>query len=115
MTDGQSRQLGYEMDSQYYGTAGFADYVRDGLNQLTLADVNRVMRENLDLDNMQYVFVAKDAADLKNRLVTNQRSTAQYDAEMPEDLLLEDRQIESFPLNFSADDVVVTPAAEIFN
>ena len=43
LTDGQSRQLGYEMDSQYYQIDDFADYVREGLANLTLDDVNRVI------------------------------------------------------------------------
>src|SRR5690606_37937884 len=51
LTDGQSRQLGYAMDSRYYGIdASFADYVREGLSRLTLEDVNRVIRENLRTD-----------------------------------------------------------------
>ncbi|MGI9261285.1 MAG: M16 family metallopeptidase, partial [Woeseiaceae bacterium] len=39
LTDGQSRQLGYALDSQYYEIDEFADYVREGLASLTLADV----------------------------------------------------------------------------
>src|SRR5690606_7477655 len=69
LTDGQSRQLGYEIDSRYYETGRFSEYVREGLAGLTLEDVNRVIRENLDTANMQYVFVAKDANDLRQRLV----------------------------------------------
>jgi zinc protease len=93
VTDGQSRQLGYAMDSQYYATADFADYVRDGLNDLTLADVNRVIRENLHSENMQYVFVTRDAGDLSRRLINNQASPLVYDAEKPAALIEEDRLI----------------------
>ncbi|MEM1176640.1 MAG: pitrilysin family protein, partial [Pseudomonadota bacterium] len=57
LTDGQSRQLGYALDGQYYGTGNFSQYVRDGLANLTLDDVNRVIRENLDAADMQFVYI----------------------------------------------------------
>jgi zinc protease len=114
LTDGQSRQLGYELDSQYYGIGPFADYVRDGLDRLTLADVNRVIRENLRTDNMHYAFVTRDAADLRERLADNKTSPMTYDAEKPDDLLSEDAQISSIDLGITPDDIRVVPADEVF-
>ena len=75
LTDGQSRQLGYEMDSQYYQIDNFADYVRDGLAKLSLEDVNRVIRENLSTEDIQYVFVSRDAADLREQVAILERSS----------------------------------------
>jgi zinc protease len=115
LMDGQSRQLGYALDGQYYGTANFADYVRKGLDELTLADVNRVIRENLDLDNIQFVFVTSDAADLEQRLVGDTASPMSYDAEKSQDLLDEDAVISTMSLGFSADDVATVPAEQVFN
>jgi zinc protease len=115
ITDGQSRQLGYAMDSQYYEIEDFANYVRDGLQDLTLADVNRVIRENLSTENMQYVFVTRDAADLRQRLVTDQASPMVYEAEKPAELIEEDKEIESIGLNFDAEDVKVISSAEVFD
>jgi zinc protease len=107
LTDGQSRQLGYAMDSQYY--------VRDALNDLTLDDVNRVIRDNLSTENMQYVFVAKDAEDLQQRLVSDQASPMTYDADLPQGVLDEDKLIDSIPLGFSADKVRIVPGEEVFD
>ncbi|MGH8168194.1 MAG: M16 family metallopeptidase, partial [Woeseiaceae bacterium] len=87
LTDGQSRQLGYEIDSQYYETGRFSEYVRDGLAELTLEDVNRVIRENLAVGGMQYVFVTKDAADLRRRLVDDAPSPITYDSTKADELL----------------------------
>lgn len=115
ITDGQSRQLGYAMDSQYYGIGNFADYVREGLARLTLGDVNRVIRENLSTDNVQYVFVTRDATDLKQRLVTDQDSPMTYEAEKPAELLAEDQQIETIPLGFGDGDVRVIDSAAVFD
>ncbi len=115
ITDGQSRQLGYALDSQYYEIDDFADYVREGLANLTLADVNRVIQENLQTDNMHYVFVTRDADDLRSRLVGEQPSPLVYEAEKPAELLQEDQVIESIALDFAASDVRVIPAGNVFN
>jgi zinc protease len=114
LTDGQSRQLGYEIDSQYYGIGRFSEYVREGLSSLTLEDVNRVIRENLTTDNMRYVFVAKDAADLRQRLLEASPSPMSYDSAKPDELLQEDREIASLPLVFEEGAVRIVPSSEVF-
>jgi len=115
ITDGQSRQLGYAMDSQFYEIDEFANYVRDGLNSLTLADVNRVIRENLNTDNVQYVFVTRDAEDLRQRLVDDQLSPMVYDAEQPAEVIREDRQIEAIGLGFDPGDVSIVSSEAVFD
>jgi zinc protease len=112
LTDGQSRQLGYSIDSQYYGIDDFATYVRDGLAELTLDDVNRVIRENLDMTNMQYVFITRDGEELRQRLLTDQQSPMTYDADLPQEVLDEDKLIDNIPIGF--DSVTVIPADEVF-
>ena len=115
ITDGQSRQLGYAMDSQYYEIDEFAEYVRNGLNELTLAEVNRVIRENLNTDTMRYVFVTRDADDLRQRLIGNQVSPMVYEAEVPADLIQEDGKIEGIGLGFDVEDVSIISSAEVFD
>jgi len=114
LMDGQSRQLGYALDSQYYGTENFADYVRDSLNKLTLADVNRVIRENLQTQDMQFVFVTKDAADLRQRLISDQTSPVTYDADKSQELLDEDATISRSMLGFAEDKVTIVKAEQVF-
>jgi zinc protease len=114
LTDGQSRQLGYAIDSQYYETQEFAEYVRSGLERLTLADVNRVIRENLSTEKMQYVFVTRDAEDLQQRLVGDLDSPMNYDADLPQDVLDEDKVISVMPLGFEEDRVSVISADQVF-
>jgi len=115
LTDGQSRQLGYALDGQYYETGNFANYVREGLNSLTLADVNRVIRDNLTTEDIQFVFVTRDAEDLRNRLVSDQASPMTYESDKPQQLLDEDQTIAGIELGFTADKVSVIPAVEVFN
>ncbi|MGB5492327.1 MAG: hypothetical protein WBM76_15995, partial [Woeseiaceae bacterium] len=102
-------------DSQYYQTDNFASYVRDGLEKLTLADVNRVIRENLSTRDVQYVFVTADADDLRRRLVSDQPSPISYDADKPSVLLDEDKLISEIPLDFDADKVTLVSGEEVFD
>ncbi|MEX2126329.1 MAG: pitrilysin family protein [Woeseia sp.] len=114
LTDGQSRQLGYEIDSQYYETGKFSEYVRDGLAKLALEDVNRVIRENLAAGSMQYIFVTGDAADLRQRLLDDAPSPISYDSAKPEELLQEDKEIAILPLEFDKAAVHVVPSDQVF-
>jgi zinc protease len=115
LTDGQSRQLGYAMDSQYYQTDEFSNYIRDELNNLTLDDVNRVIRENLSTQDMQYVFITRDAEDLRLRLIADQLSPMTYDAALPQDVLDEDKAIAELALGFSPAMVSIVSAEDVFN
>ncbi len=110
----QSRQLGYSLDSQYYGTLGFAEYVRNELAALTLDDVNRVIRENLQLENVKFVFVTKDADDLRQRLVSNQVSPMEYNSDKPEELLAEDKEIKAWSLKLTDESTRTIQAGDVF-
>ena len=114
LTDGQSRQLGYAIDSQYYQTDEFSSYIRDSLENLTLADVNRVIRENLSTENVQYVFVTRDAADLTERLTSDAPSPMSYDADKSQDLLDEDAVISATALGFDDEKVSTVLAQDVF-
>ncbi|MEE9295533.1 MAG: pitrilysin family protein [Phycisphaerae bacterium] len=109
----QSRQLGYALDSKYYGIAVFADYVRAELGRLTLNDVNQAIRKHLQTRDVKFVFVTKDARDLQQRLVSNQSSPMTYNTPKPE-LADEDAVIQDWPLNLPAERVKVIPADTLF-
>jgi zinc protease len=64
---------------------------------------------------MQYVFITRDAEDLRSRLVADQASPMTYDADLPRDVLDEDKLIENISLGFSADNVSIVSAEEVFN
>ncbi len=113
LTATQSRQLGYAMDSRYYDTPAFADYVRGELARLTVDDVNRVVREHLQTENMQFVFVTRDATDLERRLSADEPSPIEYNTPKPE-LAAEDAVISVLPLALSADDIDVVSSENVF-
>jgi zinc protease len=110
----QSRQLGYALDSRYYGIGEFSDYIRQGLAELTLDDVNRVIREHLGTADMQFVFVSADAAGLAEAIAADAPSPVSYNSEKPAELLAEDEIIEALPLGMGAEDIRVIDASEVF-
>src|SRR5205085_3176163 len=81
MTARQDQQLGYALDSQWYGIGEFTAYMRDALQKLTVADVNAAIRKHLTARDLSVVVVTKDAAGLKQALVSDAPSTIKYDGE----------------------------------
>ncbi|MBY6186990.1 insulinase family protein [Marinobacter hydrocarbonoclasticus] len=108
----QDRLLGYGLDSDFYGTAPFTEQVRQGLASLTLEQVNRVIRSQLKLDDIQFVFVSPDAEEMAERLRRETNSPMRYNAEMPEAVLAEDKAIQVLPLKL--DKVEVAPLESQF-
>lgn len=110
----QDKQLGYALDSEFYQTPEFVKYVRDQFAQLSLADVNRVIKENLQTDNIHYVFISGDGKDMKKRLLSEQVSPLKYNSDKPADLLATDKIIESYKLALPAKNVEVIAVDKVF-
>ncbi|RMF70577.1 MAG: insulinase family protein [Calditrichaeota bacterium] len=114
LTKTQDRQLGYALDSRYYGIGDFTKTISEKLKQLTLDDVNRVIKKHLQDKNVAFVFITKDAEDLKNRLVNNTTSKMTYQAAKPEALLEEDKIIQDYKLDFKPEKVEIVPVEQVF-
>jgi zinc protease len=114
MTARQEQQVGYALDSRWYGIPEFSAYVRDGLAKLTREEVNAAVRRHLSATNLSFVVVTKDAKGLAEALVADGPSTMTYEAEKPAALLEEDRRIGALRLGLRRDAVRLTPSAEVF-
>jgi len=110
----QGRQLGYAMDSAYYGTPDFVKYIQTELDNMSLDDVNRTIRENLQTENMQFVFITKDADDLKKRLVNDTPSPMSYNSPKPDDIMEEDKMLQELKLDIDAEAVKVIAVKDVF-
>jgi zinc protease len=88
--------------------------MRDGLSKLTAADVNAAIRKHLSAKDLSVVFITKDAAGLKEKLVSDAFSPISYDAQKPQDLLDEDKAIGAMKLGIRPEAVRITPAVEAF-
>lgn len=114
MTATQDQQLGYALDSKWYGTPEFTQMMRDGLSKLTREQANAAIRKHLSAKNLSVVFITKDAAGLKEKLVTDAFSPIRYDATKPQALMDEDQAIGSMKLNIKPEAVRITPATQAF-
>jgi len=110
----QDQQLGYALDSEFYQTKEFVQYVRGQFAKLTLADVNRVIKENLQTDDIHYVFISGDGKDMKKRLLSEQVSPLKYNSEKPAELLVTDKVIESYKLKLPKTNVEVIAVDKVF-
>ncbi len=114
MVASQDKQLGYALDSQFYNTEEFVSYVRKQLASLTVDDVNRVIKQNLQTDDIHYVFVSGDANDMKKRLLSEQQSVLKYNSDKPADLLSDDKIIQDYKLNIPANNLEIMPIDTVF-
>ncbi|ARD44178.1 pitrilysin family protein [Colwellia sp. PAMC 21821] len=110
----QDQQLGYALDSEFYQTDEFVKYVREQFATLSLADVNRVIKANLQTDNIHYVFISGDGEDMKKRLLSEQVSPLKYNAEKSAELLATDNIIESYKLVLPSKNVEVKAIDTVF-
>ncbi len=110
----QSKQLGYFIDSQFYGTAEFTEQVRTELDKLTLAQVNAAIRAHLDPEHAHFVFVTRDAEELSRALSNDLPSPITYNTTKSKELMAEDRVIEKLSIGIRGDRVRIEPVAEVF-
>jgi zinc protease len=114
LTKTKSAELGYAIDSLYYGIPNYNEYVKNGLAKLTAADVNAAIRRHLRAENLQIVGVAKDAETLRAALTGSEATPIHYNSEKPQAVLDEDKIVERFPLGLRKEDVAVVPVDSVF-
>jgi zinc protease len=114
LTATQNAQLGYALDSRYYGIPDFNAYMRDRLSHLTLAQVNNAIQRHLKSDRMRIVIITKDAESLRNAIINNTPSPIKYNAARPQEILDEDKVIQAYKINVKPEDVAVVPVESVF-
>ena len=114
MTATQNQQLGYALDSKWYGIPEYTAFMREKLAKLTLADVNSAIRKHFSAKDLSVVIVTKDAKGLADQLIADGFSTITYDAPKPKELLEEDKVIGARKLGIKPENVKITPVDEVF-
>jgi zinc protease len=114
LTKTKSAELGYAIDSQFYGIPQYNTYIRGALAKLTVEDVNRAIRKHLKPERMVLVAVAQDAEKLKDALVSNSESPMKYNSPKPEALLEEDKIVQKWPIPLKAESVKIVPVETVF-
>ncbi len=113
-TAAAATRLGYAMDSKWFGTDDFRDYLIAGLDALTLEDVNAAIRRHLKPEAARFVFIAKDAQALADAIVTDAPSPIEYNTDKPAELLAEDATIARMPLHLPRARVQVVSGETVF-
>ncbi|HEY0546031.1 MAG TPA: pitrilysin family protein [Pyrinomonadaceae bacterium] len=114
LTSTQDARLGYALDSRYYGIPDFNTYMRDQLSKLTLEDVNRAIQTYLKSDRMRVVLVTKDADALRDAITSGKPSHIEYNSQKPQEIIDEDKIIETYKINVQPNDVMVVPVDKVF-
>jgi zinc protease len=114
LTKTKSSEIGYAIDSAYYGTPGYNEYIKAALAKLTVADVNAAIRRHMRAENLEIVGVAKDADTIRAAVTGADPTPIHYNAVKPQDVLDEDKLVERWPLGLRKEDVIVVPVEMVF-
>jgi zinc protease len=114
LTKTKSAELGYAIDSEYYGMPNYNEYIKAALAKLTPDDVNAAIRKHLRAENLEIVGIAKDTDAIRAALTGDAPTPVTYNAQKPQDVLDEDKTVERWPLHLRAEDVKVVPVETVF-
>lgn len=114
LTKTKRAELGYAIDSQFYGIGDFNSYVKSGLAKLTRDEVNRAIRKHLPMDNMRIAIVAKNTEALRKSIVDETPSPMKYNSPKPKDVLEEDKIVERFALKIPSSRTRLVNADTLF-
>lgn len=106
-------RLGYKLDDAFYGINDHLATAEKILDEITLADVNAALKKHLQTANMKIAMVTKDAAAMKEALVSNAPCSVNYATPKPE-LADEDKIIGTYPLKIDPAKVVIVPVDSAF-
>ncbi|MCX6998109.1 MAG: pitrilysin family protein [Kiritimatiellaeota bacterium] len=112
------RQLGYLMDSRFYGRKDYIAEMDRLLSKLTRADVNRAVKKYWQTGNMAVVIVTDkgEAEDLARSLRAQAPTPMSYSdnlkSALSSDILAEDQVIEKYPLPVRS--VTIVNSADTF-
>ena len=114
LTQTTDANLGYQLDSRYYGTPSFVDYIGETMKKLSLAQVNAAIKRHIGSKTPRIVVVTKDAEGLQKLIIANSPSPITYNSTKPVEILVEDKLIERYPIIVDSSRVRILPAAQAF-
>ncbi|MBL8226932.1 MAG: insulinase family protein [Bryobacterales bacterium] len=114
LTKTKRAELGYAIDSKFYGIPDYNSYLKTALAKLTRDEVNRAIRKHLPMDNLKIAMIAEGCEKLKEAIVSDAVSTMTYNSPKPKDVLEEDKIVEKLPLRIKATNVRILKADTVF-
>jgi len=114
-TQNLSRRLGYQMDSEFYGTGFLIDRIQEELPRLKVEDVNAAVKRHLQAANLAVAIVTENAAGMRDALLSGRPTPITYQTPTTDEALLkEDKEIESFPLPVNRERMRIVKAQDLF-
>jgi zinc protease len=107
-------ELGYAIDSLFYGIPDYNSYIKSGLAKLTVKEVNDAIGRRLRTDDIRIVAVAQNCEELKRKLAGNLFSQMKYNSDKPEDVLEEDKVVARWRIALKPESIQIVPVASIF-
>jgi len=113
-----ANQLGYLMDSRFYGRENFISEMDQLLSEITVDEVNNAVKKYLQVDNMYITIITdkSEAEPLAESIRSNKPSPMTYSnlvkENLPEDILKEDEEAANYKLNVKS--VKIIDSEEMF-
>ncbi|MGH9661497.1 MAG: M16 family metallopeptidase, partial [Bryobacteraceae bacterium] len=107
-------ELGYALDSRFYGIPAYDAYLRAALPKLTAEQVTAAIRKHWTSDAIRIVAVAKNCDELKRKLVANSVSAIKYNSPKPAAIAEEDKIVERWRIPLTAENVRIVAADSVF-
>jgi zinc protease len=114
LTRTKSAELGYAIDSIWYGVPNYNEMIKTALPKLTREEVNQTIRMRLRADRVVIVAVSRNAAELKKQLASDEASPMPYNSPKDAEIVEVDKTIEKWPLKLSEENIKIVPASEMF-
>jgi zinc protease len=106
LTQTQGSQLGYALDSEYYGTGEFNSWFKGQLNKLTREQVNRAIKDHLHATDLDVVVITQDAAGFRQQILSGRTPKPAYATPPTEAIQAEDLLITNYKLDLGAIQIV---------
>jgi zinc protease len=107
-------ELGYAIDSLYYGIPDYNTYVKTSLAKLKVKDVNEAIQRRLRTDDIRIVAVAQNSEELKKKLSGNPLSPMTYNSPKPEEVTEEDKIVERWRIDLRPESIQIVPVETMF-
>ncbi len=98
LTRTKRAELGYAIDSNFYGINPYNEYLKAQLAKLTLAEVNAAIRHYLRTERLVIAVVTRNGEEFKRQLLSDDASPMSYNSPKPEEITEEDKLVEKWPL-----------------
>lgn len=110
----KSAELGYLIDSKYYGIPEYDKYLKAALAKLTVEDVNSAIEKHLHTDDLIIVAIGPGMEAFRSKLLAGEASPMTYNSPKPEDVVKDDKIVQAFKLPVSSTNTKIIPVNTVF-